>query len=444
MESPSKPRDDPRAQPQKPTIFIGCAVEALEIAQLIELNLAHDAEVTIWDEGLFLPGDNTLERLEDIKLSFDVAVLLFTADDVTVIRGASGFSPRDNVVFELGLFVGALGRSRAFFLYDRSNPPNQPSDLKGITPITFDSRRADGNLQSALRPACTQLLQAAKRVRLSRVRHANALSPAVYWAAPHANVERNAAAVQQLRACGHNVSLPYELVSDQTDVLAVRTRCRQALDSADLVVVDLETYGLDTAWEIGYADAHGKMVVGWNPDGRGGSTRKRVHRRLYSSCFMHGWDSATISDDLLSLGRHAHGPRRVLACAPFRNAAGLEEVRTTLTGLGLEVIVPRNVLDAEQRFPEDYPNDARRRTLGLQRECDDLLVILPRYGMDTAWQIGFGAGLGQQLLGWMSDDDGAELVSASAFEHWMHGWSSRPCLTSMWQLAGLLSQYQVG
>jgi hypothetical protein len=83
-------------------------------------------------------------------------VLVLTADDLTISRGTERPAARDNVLFELGLFVGGLGRERTFMLYDRTHPPALPTDLAGVTPATFEPH-SSGNLQAALGAACTSI-----------------------------------------------------------------------------------------------------------------------------------------------------------------------------------------------------------------------------------------------------------------------------------------------
>jgi predicted nucleotide-binding protein len=60
------------------------------------------------------------------------------------------------VLLEYGLFVGAVGPDRTFFLYNRDHPPKIASDLAGVTALTYGDRD-DGNLQAAVGPACTGL-----------------------------------------------------------------------------------------------------------------------------------------------------------------------------------------------------------------------------------------------------------------------------------------------
>ena len=44
---------------------------------------------------------------------FDFAILVLTADDLVASRDVLSTAPRDNVLFELGLFMGGLGPKAA-------------------------------------------------------------------------------------------------------------------------------------------------------------------------------------------------------------------------------------------------------------------------------------------------------------------------------------------
>lgn len=140
----------------RPAIFIGSSSEGLKIAKGIQAELSPVAEVTVWSQGVFQPTYGYLESLTKALEAADFAVLVLTPDDFTESRGDSAPSPRDNVVFELGLFLGRLGRERTFFVYDNSQPLKLPSDLLGIAAATFGPRN-DGNIQAAVGPACNTI-----------------------------------------------------------------------------------------------------------------------------------------------------------------------------------------------------------------------------------------------------------------------------------------------
>jgi hypothetical protein len=142
-------------------MFIGSSLEGLQIAKAIQANLDQDCETTVWSQGVFGLGEGTLETLVDRLDDFDFASLILTPDDLIKSRKGSSPTPRDNVLFELGLFIARLGRKRTFIVYDRSTPLRLPSDLAGVTSATFQPH-ASQNWQAALGAACTQIESAVK------------------------------------------------------------------------------------------------------------------------------------------------------------------------------------------------------------------------------------------------------------------------------------------
>ena len=151
----------------RPTVFIGSSSEGLKIAEAIQLNLDHPCEATVWSQGIFGLSGGTLESLVARLDGFDFAVLVLTPDDLTISRGETNHSPRDNVLLELGLFIGALGPRRTFIVHERDKPLKLPSDLAGVTPATF-MLHSDGNLQASL-GAVTTLIK--RSIQQSGRRH---------------------------------------------------------------------------------------------------------------------------------------------------------------------------------------------------------------------------------------------------------------------------------
>ena len=141
----------------RPSVFIGSSSEGLKIAKTLQVLLQHPCEVTIWSQGVFGLSQGTLESLVNALDAYDFAILVLTADDLVTSRAASASVPRDNVLFELGLFMGGLGRNRTFIVYDRTADLKLPSDLAGVAAATFEPPVA-GSLQSAL-GACATLIE---------------------------------------------------------------------------------------------------------------------------------------------------------------------------------------------------------------------------------------------------------------------------------------------
>lgn len=143
----------------KPRVFIGSSSEGLSVAEAIHMGLEYVAECTIWNHGVFSPGQTVIESIVDASISYDFAIIVLTPDDFVEKRGRSGTAPRDNMIFELGLFTGSLGRARTFMVYCRDANIVLPSDLAGITSVTY-AERTDGNLEAAVGPVCSRIKKA--------------------------------------------------------------------------------------------------------------------------------------------------------------------------------------------------------------------------------------------------------------------------------------------
>lgn len=106
-------------------------------------------------EGTVRPGDITLDRLIAKAEGTDFAVLVAAADDVTTSRGDTTSSPRDNVILELGIFLGAIGRERTYVLTPAVGL-KLPTDLSGLTRLTYHDR-PDQDLAAAVNQAVRQI-----------------------------------------------------------------------------------------------------------------------------------------------------------------------------------------------------------------------------------------------------------------------------------------------
>jgi predicted nucleotide-binding protein/fido (protein-threonine AMPylation protein) len=147
---------------RKPRLFIGSSTEGLPIAEALQVGLEYDAEVTVWSQGVFGLSTLTLEALIEQAKDSDFAVLVLTADDMLIKRGESKPVARDNVLFELGLFIGIAGRYRTFVVHPRGHDMHMPTDLSGLAVATYDPNRSDSNLLAAVGAACTQIKHAVR------------------------------------------------------------------------------------------------------------------------------------------------------------------------------------------------------------------------------------------------------------------------------------------
>ena len=145
----------------KPRIFLGSSGKQEKLLQALTRGLEDVAHVEPWTTS-FNPGTTTLERLIELTHEVDFAAMVFARDDWTSTGSAdmpppdtAQASPRDNVVFEAGLFGGALGMRRIFILH--ASGSKLPSDLLGLTCIRYgdattaaEMRAVNQKLRSAI------------------------------------------------------------------------------------------------------------------------------------------------------------------------------------------------------------------------------------------------------------------------------------------------------
>lgn len=145
-----------RRPSEKVRVFVISSVEAIPVARAIENAFAHDPFTTIvWPNGVFRVTNYTLESLESELDMCDFAVAIAHPDDQTRVRDEDWPTPRDNVIFELGFFMGRLGRSRAILMEPKGIRVKLPSDLAGITTIRYRFEKKD--TAAVMAPACNEL-----------------------------------------------------------------------------------------------------------------------------------------------------------------------------------------------------------------------------------------------------------------------------------------------
>lgn len=120
----------------QPRIFIGSSSEGLKIAEYIKSILMRDFEVCLWTDEIFKYNDSFLDTLLKASSLFDFGIMVATKDDYNTSRNVSFETPRDNIIFEFGLFLGRLGPSRTFVVQEKG--AKLPSDLLGISVPQFE------------------------------------------------------------------------------------------------------------------------------------------------------------------------------------------------------------------------------------------------------------------------------------------------------------------
>lgn len=149
-------------------VFLGSSTEGLEVAKSIQEELGSAATIIRWDQGVFRPGDITLERLIEVVNDYDFAIFVISHDDIAEVRGERVLVARDNVLFEAGLFFSQLDHNRTFLIgpnIDRkSGGPrfHLPSDLQGLTVVSYSPPDKPADLRAAIGPGSHEIETAIK------------------------------------------------------------------------------------------------------------------------------------------------------------------------------------------------------------------------------------------------------------------------------------------
>src|SRR6266498_905480 len=130
---------DQRTDP-KPKVFVASSSSptSLKYARAIQDEFAYELEIVIWTQGIFRPSHTALDSLLRKLDVYDFGIFVFTPEDVVRMLGREDENKvaRDNVVFELGLFIGRLGKERNFIVVPRGKDLRLPTDLVGVSPVT--------------------------------------------------------------------------------------------------------------------------------------------------------------------------------------------------------------------------------------------------------------------------------------------------------------------
>lgn len=141
----------------RPRLFVASSKEAERLALAVQQNLEDFAEVTTWAQDVFRLGQNVVDELMRALRTSEFGVFVFSPDDNTTIRGKAQKTVRDNVILELGMFIGRLGKERSFIIQPKQAAAMRlPTDLLGVVTGRYDASRLD-NPKAALGSVCAEI-----------------------------------------------------------------------------------------------------------------------------------------------------------------------------------------------------------------------------------------------------------------------------------------------
>jgi SAM-dependent methyltransferase len=191
-------------------VFVASTKEAMdsswlvESLRLVEERLENKVGLVPWTSA-FDPGDMTAEALVAHAKTMGAAVVVLTGDDATESRGEGYCSPRDNLIFEAGIFISQLGLGRVLLLSEQA--AKMPSDLLGVTLKLFKGPDESGQMTDvkmrSLANAISEFIERA--VRETELVEDNAVTRAV-----KTTLERAESSIEQVRDVIAGRSFPAE------------------------------------------------------------------------------------------------------------------------------------------------------------------------------------------------------------------------------------------
>jgi hypothetical protein len=155
------------------TIFIASSNEGIPVAEAVNIKLENELKVKQWDNAFDL-SSITINRLIQMSKEYEYGVFVFHKDDTAVIKGKEYNIVRDNVLFELGLFIGSLGLENCFVLIPKSieNSFRLPTDLSGVTLTFYDDQESE--IIDAVTTSCAKIKS---QIRKNKSEKTNNIQP---------------------------------------------------------------------------------------------------------------------------------------------------------------------------------------------------------------------------------------------------------------------------
>ena len=440
-------------------LFIAVTPDAAQMANALISKLKLTLELGACHEEFFNQKRETEESFMHNIGDYDFAIFVLKEDGEINSDNPNDYTPRNNVVSMIRLFNDLLGNERIFCLYNERNLPILPSNCSKMMPITFNETN---DFEDTLEDPVNQIKKVISELGLKEPKkqipnHIKGISskppnvPRVYWAAPHHEYARNQNIKEELEKYGIVVNMPgdlvkkasmeWELDSQENNQKfkneMIRSICIDALKNSSFVVVDLDKYGLDSSWEIGFAETKGMPIIGYSVDNGLIIDARKVNRKSYSQNVMHGWDSKEQFDNIDDMVSICKG-KKVYICGSFRNENAMNLLRESkIKKYSKKLTIPRDEYK-KNSLPKEYSWAARERTINQLKGSEIVLVILPKYGMDSSWQIGYADQMNKKVIGWKTNTLGPSSEEAPLWDHWMNNWKEKITVTNADDLVSVI------
>lgn len=157
----------PTGSALKPTVFLSSSVEGAGLARAVRSLLERDCRVLFWIDNMVELDAEKRESLVEAVEQADLAIL-FLAGDELELRKSNSRKLRDQVILELGIFMGLVGWDRTLLLCREDRDVDLP--FEGINVARYAAARGERGLHTAVESAYLSIRKAFENldVRVSR------------------------------------------------------------------------------------------------------------------------------------------------------------------------------------------------------------------------------------------------------------------------------------
>ena len=251
----------------------------------------------------------------------------------------------------------------------------------------------------------------------------------IYICSPHWLIEINKLISITLENSGYLTHLPAELCKEENiigDSVGIRHRCIDAIENSDIIVVNIDNYGMDSSWEIGYAEKAGKKIIGLSLDPQELNTPRITKPQTAWDHWMHGWKEHTIVHGFNYIAEFLE-TNSIYLSIPIKYETISSVIKENIEPHVKKLFTPLDILrnDFNDNKKETWYH-ARHRCISAIEDSETVIVYLDNYGMDSSWEIGYAEKAGKKIIGLSLDPQELNTPRITkpqtAWDHWMHGW----------------------
>src|SRR5690349_6288893 len=208
----------------------------------------------------------------------------------------------------------------------------------------------------------------------------------IYMCGPHKLVDTNEKIAVSLERAGNIVLVP-QRICEQEDVTqdrrGIRQKCIAAIDSADALVVYLDNYGMDSAWELGYAEKSGKRIIGLSLDSNKLNMPRISCPQVAWDHWMHGWGEHRVVEGLDALVEYV-AAMSVYVSIPVKHEAYDALIQSSIKSHAARIHTPATLIDKKaMSTPHESWSLYRRKCIEAIEDSDIFITYLDEYGMDS-------------------------------------------------------------